>query len=64
MYETTTTTNSELLSNKVKITVSNEQKSLVIELLSMFAPIVSSWRFRSTSLIILPLQGARSISTL
>ena len=40
MYETITTANSECLNNEVKITVSNEQKSLVIELLSIFCQTV------------------------
>ena len=51
MYETTTTANSELVSNEVKITVLNKQKSLVlssspssVELCPGFDPInVLSW---------------------
>ena len=41
MYETITTTNSELLNNEVKITILSEQKSVVIELLSIFCQTVS-----------------------
>ena len=41
MYETITTTNSELFNNEVKITVSNEEKSLVIKLISISSQTVS-----------------------